>query len=92
MFLEYLACNGSWLKSSYVMKGFHKNQTKVTGSDHYVRFKDLRDEVGPMEAKMIRAEKRRLQAELEADPDYDPEESIPFIMKHPDVPGAEDWP
>ena len=68
-----------WMNSSLVIEAKRKQQTSVTGSQHYVTFETLKSKHGENRAKVVRDEKKALQR---VHGNYQPD--VPYWFKHPD--------
>ncbi|OLP95152.1 hypothetical protein AK812_SmicGene22759 [Symbiodinium microadriaticum] len=88
LFMQYLQCNGQWLESKVCITAKSKKSKELQCLDSYERYMDLKKKHGAVNAKLIRDEKRALQEALDKDPD---ENTLPYILAHPDLPGSEDW-
>ncbi|CAE6956658.1 unnamed protein product [Symbiodinium microadriaticum] len=83
MFAEYLNCGGQWLRSSLCTRVETSVSKSLQGQDIYIRLCDLRKQEGDTVANEIFESKKKLQEQL---PEGSPEH--PYILKHPDLPGA----
>ena len=84
--MQYLQCNGQWLESKVCITAKSKKSKELQCLDSYERYMDLKKKHGAVNAKLIRDEKRALQEALDKDPD---ENTLPYILAHPDLPGSE---
>ena len=75
------------MTSTYVVKAFSSSLQEIIGIDQYIRFCDLKKKEGDAAATLVRDSKRMLQKELEASGDT---ETLPWVLKHPDLPGNEE--
>ena len=89
LFEDYLDAGGDWLRSTVVRTATSTTARDVLSNDQYTRFCDLVKKEGLANAELIRSEKRRLQRELDANPNS---QEAPWILCHPDLPGREELP
>ncbi|CAE7190226.1 spp-11 [Symbiodinium microadriaticum] len=79
LFKIYMDSGMDWMNSSLVIEAKRKQQTSITGSQHYVTFEALKSKHGENRAKAVRDEKKALQR---VHGNYQPD--IPYWFKHPD--------
>ena len=84
LFKIYMDSGMDWMNSSIVLEQKRKQQTSVSGSQHYVTFESLKLKHGEDRAKSVRDEKKALQR---VHGNYQPD--APYWFKHPDWPNDE---
>ncbi|CAE7897870.1 unnamed protein product [Symbiodinium necroappetens] len=85
LFKIYMDSGMDWMNSSIVLEQKRKQQTSVSGSQHYVTFESLKLKHGEGRAKSVRDEKKALQR---VHGNYQPD--APYWFKHPDWPNDEE--